>query len=300
MIKDFIILIFLIISFILIIKLIKQKQSLINLEKNLKFIYENDTNKEISIDGRDRELENIAININKILEKDRENNMKLRKMQKSVKNTLTSISHDLRTPLTSVSGYIQMIERESTSEAKRKEYLEVVKGRVDTVKSILDQLFEYIRLENDELLLEKEQVNVDDILRDTIAIYYHDYLEKNIEPEIILPEKNVSINGDKNALKRVFSNIIYNSLIHGEKDYKIALEESDERIKLTFSNYTSSLSKNDINLVFERFFTSDKSKTKQTTGLGLCISKLLVEKMNGKIEANIVENIFKINIEFKK
>ncbi|WP_297633913.1 HAMP domain-containing sensor histidine kinase [uncultured Clostridium sp.] len=298
MIKNFIIVFFLITSFVFFKKLFRQKQSLKKLDENLKFIYNNETDNRITIEGK--ELKNIAISINKILEKNKKDNIKVRGMQKSMKNTLTSISHDLRTPLTSISGYIQMIERETTSEERKKEYLQVIKGRVDTVKVILNQLFEYIRLENDELLVEREKINVGDILKDTIAIYYYDYLEKNVEPEILIPEKDIFINGDKNGLKRVFSNIIYNSLIHGEKDYKIELVQEMGKVYLTSENYTTSIEEKDAELVFERFFTSDKSKNKQTTGLGLCISKLLVEKMCGKIDANVNNNIFTIKIEFNE
>lgn len=289
-----------IVCLILAYKSFSQKNKLKKLKKQLDFIYENETNKEITLEGSNKELIEISRTINKILEKNKNDNIKLRQMQKSMKNTLTSISHDLRTPLTSISGYIQMIERETTPEERKEEYLQVIKGRVDTVKTILNQLFEYIRLENDELLVKRERINVGDILKDVIAMYYYDYLEKNVEPEILIPEEEIFVDGDKNGLKRVFSNIIYNSLIHGEKDYKIELVQEVEKVYLTFENYTTSIEEKDAELVFERFFTSDKSKNKQTTGLGLCISKLLVEKMGGKIKSSMKKNIFEINIFFDK
>lgn len=297
MISIFIIIMLIILCVLLICNTLIQKNKLKNLKQQIDYIYENETNKRITING---ECKEIATSINKLIDKDKKRNIELRRMQKSMKNTLTSISHDIRTPLTSMSGYIQMLEKDNISAEKREEYINVVKGRITVVQNIVEQLFEFLRLENDELMLEKEKISVDDVLRDTLAIYYYDFLNKGkeAEPTIIIPDKTINILGDKNALKRVFSNIIYNSLIHGEKDYKIELKEELDFIEISFSNYTNSIDKKDVEMVFERFFTSDKSKTKQTTGLGLCISKMLVEKMDGNISSSMENNIFKIKIKF--
>ncbi|WP_288478711.1 sensor histidine kinase KdpD [uncultured Clostridium sp.] len=300
MISIFIIIILIILCLLLIFNIMIQKNNLKDLNKQIKYIYENETNKRITVSGSCKEIKQIALSINKLIDKEQNGNIKLRRMQKSMKNTLTSISHDLRTPLTSMNGYIQMLQKDNISNEKRDEYINVVKGRIKVVQNIVEQLFEFIRLENDELILEREKISVDDILRDTLAIYYYDFLNKGkeAEPKIIIPDKTINIIGDKNALKRVFSNIIYNSLIHGEKDYKIELKDEKDFIEISFSNYTNSIEKKDVEMVFERFFTSDKSKTRQTTGLGLCISKMLVEKMEGSISASLENNIFRIKIKF--
>ncbi|WP_297521325.1 HAMP domain-containing sensor histidine kinase [uncultured Clostridium sp.] len=279
-----------------------QKAKIRELRKNLDFIVSSDTNKEITTSTFDKELIAIAKDINQILRKNKENDIKLRKMQKALKTTIVSIAHDLRTPLTSISGYLQLIEKGNISEEKKTEYVKVINGRISIVQKMLDLLFEFIRLENDDINLEVEKVNVDDILRDTLAVYYCDFIKKmgNKEPKIIIPEKKIVLYGDKSALTRVFNNIIYNSLIHGENYYRIELEETDKEIIISFANETSSIEVEDVEFIFDRFFTADKSKLRKTTGLGLSISKLLVEKMNGNISANINNRIFEIKIKLRK
>ena len=293
-------LIILILSFIILFIVYGSRRTTKELKEQLEFICENESNKEITINSFNKEIIEISKTINKIIKRDKDNEIKLRKMQSSLKTTLVSISHDLRTPLTSISGYIQLLEKGDITEEKKLEYIKIINGRVDIVKNMLDLLFEFIRLENDDVSLSIEKVNVCDVLRDTIVMYYYDFVEKmgDKEPIIIIPEKDIIIDADKEALMRIFNNIIYNSLIHGDTSYRIELKEVFGKVEISFSNHTNSIEKNDVEMVFEKFFTADKSKSKKTTGLGLCISKLLVEKMNGYISSSMSGSIFEIKIKF--
>lgn len=268
-----------------------------SLKRQLVFIQGEDTNQILTTQIQLKELEDLVILVNGVLEKHRKLEIALVKVNRNFKETITSISHDIRTPLTSAVGYIQMLESEKISTEKKKEYIKVVHKRIEEVKDLLDQLFEYARIESGELVLEQSPVNVNNILRDTISIFYDDYVQKGQTPQIDICEEVCTILGDHRAMKRTFENIILNSLVHGIGDYKIILEKKADNIKICFSNCTNSIEIQDLEHIFERFYTSDRSRSKKTTGLGLSIAKSFILYMRGNIEAQMAGDIFMIIIE---
>lgn len=274
------------------------KSQINNLKKQIDFIEENDTNLKLSSTFYSKSMYSLINSINNILNKNRENSLLLKKVNRSYKESITSISHDIRTPLTSLSGYIQMLNKENIPYDKRLEYIRVIENRMDAVTNMLDQLFEFSRLESNEMTLESNVININNILRDSISLFYDKFNEASLIPLITIPDTPYCILGDENALHRVFINIINNSLIHGDSDFVITSKKSNDKYQVIFQNKTSTILESDISNIFERFFTTDKSRTKKTTGLGLAISKKLVNKMNGNIYANIINNKFSIIIEF--
>lgn len=271
-----------------------------DLSEQINFVISNSTNVQISSKVPFKNIKKLVDCINQILNSGRDTELKLNRANKNFKQLITSISHDLRTPLTSASGYIQIINKNSVSEQKKKQYLEVIQNRILAVQRLQNQLFELARIESNEIELLKTRVDLNNILRDTLSIFYYDFFKKNQEPLIKIPETPYFSMVDENALKRVFENIIYNSLIHGQKEYVISSTDCTENYRITFENKSEELKKEDIDNIFERFYTTDKSHTRKTTGLGLSISKHLVEMMDGKIEAQYQNGIFKIIIFFPK
>lgn len=274
------------------------KSQINNLKNQIDFIEENDTNLKLSSTFYSKSMYSLINSINNILNKNRENSLLLKKVNRSYKESITSISHDIRTPLTSLSGYIQMLNKENIPYAKKLEYIRVIENRMDAVTNMLDQLFEFSRLESNEMTLETNVININNILRDSISLFYDKFNEASLIPLITIPDTPYCILGDENALHRVFINIINNSLIHGDSDFVITSKKSNDKYQVIFQNKTSTILESDISNIFERFFTTDESRTKKTTGLGLAISKKLVNKMNGNIYANIINNKFSIIIEF--
>lgn len=279
------------------IRLYLLQKQMKSLKDQLLFIQKEDTNQILTTQIHLKELEELVLLVNGVLKKHRNLEIALLKMNKSFKETITSISHDIRTPLTSAVGYIQMLGNEKISIEKKKEYIVVIKKRIEEVKIMLNQLFEYARIESGEFILESESVNINNILRDTISIFYDDYVKKGQIPQIDMCEEICSVQGDKNAMKRIFENIIQNSLIHGIGDYKILLEKKGHQIYICFSNCTNSIQTQDLEQIFERFYTSDHSRTRKTTGLGLSIARSLITYMNGTIEAQLAGDIFMIIVE---
>lgn len=182
---------------------------------------------------------------------------------------------------------------------KKQEYITVIKSRITAVKKLLDQLFEYSRIEANELTINCEKVNLNNILRDTISMFYDDFIKKNSEPNIEITDKAFMIYGDYDALKRVFENIINNAIIHGDGNFFIRSFEKDNKYYIEFKNHTNNITEEDISQIFERFYTTDKSRNRKTTGLGLSIAKKLISKMGGDIRAWYKNDIFGIIINFK-
>lgn len=273
------------------------KKQIKDLNNQLNFIKNKDTNLRLTTQIPIKEMNHLVSEINFILNIHQETEVRIKRMDKNFRETITSVSHDIRTPLTSVAGYVQMLKKEDLPEEKRKEYVGIIQKRIGVVQMMLNQLFEYARIEAGELELLKEEVNINNLLRDMISMFYNDFCKKDENPYIVIPDEPYVIQGDKDALKRIMENLIHNSLIHGEGNYKIISEKGIGFYRMTFENETYSIEKEDIDQLFERFFTTDKSRTKKTTGLGLAIAKKLVEKMDGRIYARLVEKQFAIIVE---
>lgn len=279
-------------------KLIVQRHQINEIRNQVDFIYSRDTQVDITLEKLDKCAERLAISINHLLEKYHYIGQQIKRNDTLFKDTITSLSHDLRTPLATANGYIQLLLGQELSEEQR-EYVEIAGERISAVKLLLDQLFELARIEANELKFQRQNIDVHSTLRDVLATYYNDFEKKASAPEIYIPNEPAIIWADKDALSRVFSNIIYNSLIHGDGGYKICSVITGNRCNIIISNQSKTIFKDDIPHLFDRFYTTDQSRTKKTTGLGLAIARKLILQMNGDISAHLRNDIFEIRISFK-
>ena len=266
----------------------KQLEEIINIK---------DTNQLLTVLARQKDILTLVNILNNHLNENRHSMIQIKRLNKNFRDSITNISHDLRTPLTTAGGYVQMLQGDVTKE-ERHEYLSIVLERQNTVKKLLEQLFEYVRIESGEIVYESVKVDAKAIFIDVLAMYYNDFFEKGLEPTVIIPSKPCIINGDEQGLKRIFSNILFNAITHGSGDYHFEIEESDEYI-FKFSN-RSEYMEEDLNYIFDRFYTKDKSRNKKTTGLGLSIAKEIVKQLDGKINAYYNDGIFLITVSFPR
>lgn len=281
----------------LLIKLIYQRQLIRRVQKQIDFLADRDTQTEIMLERTDGSIEDLVISINRLLDKYRNTGQAIERSDALFRDTITSLSHDLRTPLATANGYIQLLQEEHLC-AEQQEYLSIAGERISAVKLLLDQLFEFARIESDELKLNCKSIDVHSVLRDAIASYYSDFDQKGCVPDIIIPNLPAMIWADSDALTRIFANIIYNALIHGDRDYKIiAMVEKSNSI-ITIQNTSNSIQQEDICYLFDRFYTTDQSRSKKTTGLGLAIAQKLVLRMDGSISAELQNGVFSIQITF--
>ena len=251
-----------------------------------------DTNVLIDISSSDKNVRRLANTINGQLRKLRTERRRFQQGDLELKNAVTNISHDLRTPLTALSGYLELLEQEEKSESVNR-YIEIIKDRVDILTQLSEELFKYSVIISTKNNITKEQVIINTVLEESIAAFYTVLTERNIVPEIQISETKVVRMLDRSALSRVFSNLISNVIKYSDGDLKIVLSENGE---IAFSNMASGLDEIQVGRLFDRFYTVEAAR--KSTGLGLTISETLVEQMKGTISATYENNRLSIHIFF--
>ena len=248
-----------------------------------------DTNTLIDISTRDLYMRKLAADINVQLRMLRQQRHKYLSGDRELKEAVTNISHDLRTPLTAICGYLDLLEREEKSEDIAR-YLSLIENRVEAMKQLTEELFRYsVILSTEEMRL--ETVHINGVLEESIAAFYGALTSRNIQPEIHITENRIERQLNREALGRVFSNILNNALKYSDGDLEIFLHDDGE---LIFSNTASRLNEVQVGKLFDRFFTVEAARN--SNGLGLAISKTLIEQMGGDISANMLGNKLQLMI----
>lgn len=251
-----------------------------------------DTNTLIDISSRDKYVCHLANSINEQLRKLRKERHKFQQGDLELKNAVTNISHDLRTPLTAICGYLDLLEQEEKSESVCR-YVTIIKERTEILTELTEELFQYSVIISTQNVGPKERIAVNSILEESIAGFYTVLHERNIIPNIQLPEKQVVRRLDRASLSRVFSNLLSNAIKYSDGDLEIVLSDDG---KITFTNTASALNEIQVGKLFDRFYTVDTAR--KSTGLGLAISKTLMEQMDGIISAKYIDSKLSICIFF--
>lgn len=259
-----------------------------------------DTNAKILMTSNDKIARKLVIEINKSLEKKIKTQVEYRRMDKELRQAIANMSHDLRTPLTSIMGYLQLMGDKSISSEEQEQYRVIVEKRSKSLQMLITSFYDLSRLEANEYNFELKPIKINNVLYDTIASFYNDLLAKEIEPIIEVDNKPIIVIGDENAVRRIFSNLIQNIIKYGDKKVFICLKEYEDRIITIFKNDGCTLKSEDAENLFQRFFTGDKSRSEQSTGLGLAITKKLVEQMGHNIYGDVKEGELAITIEWKR
>lgn len=282
---------------ILICILISYKRQVKDICRQLRFLQECDSNMLITTEMKKGHIEELAELLNTLLKERKKERADYQKKEQMIADIYTNLSHDIRTPLTSLDGYFQLLE-ETQEENDRKRYIQIIQERIESLKEMLEELFTYTKLQNGTYELKLEPQNVGQILKETVFSYYDDWAEQGISPQFEITEEPVWIRGNKQALRRTIQNIIRNGLDHGNKEIRIQLSRNEKQMELVFQNKIEPGEQIDISRVFERFYKADKARSKSSTGLGLSIAKGFVQKMHGEIAAEIKEDWFCIKISF--
>lgn len=251
-----------------------------------------DTNTLIDISSNDKHMKELAGAINKELCKLRAQRHRFKQGDMELKNAVTNISHDLRTPLTAICGYLDLLEQEEKSETVER-YLAVIRNRAEILAQLTEELFGYSVIKNQDSSLVREPVVMNRVLEESIAAGYAVLSERGITPNIQMPESKVVRTLDVSALTRVCSNLLQNAMKYSEGDLDISLSEDGE---IVFANTVSGLSEVQVGRLFDRFYTVEAAG--KSTGLGLAIARTLVERMNGSISAEYSDGRLYIRVLF--
>ncbi|MCI8833195.1 MAG: HAMP domain-containing histidine kinase [Clostridia bacterium] len=280
------------IAIFLSIKIIVMKNEISQIEKSLSIILKSDTNNLITVSSNDKDLKKLATSLNKNLKNLRKLELEYKQGNQELKASITNISHDLRTPLTAIRGYLDLIEKEKL-ENKQLEYLKIIDSKVKDLTELTEQLFDFSKGIDIYNEVERKNICINNILEDSIVSFYSLFKERNVTPKIEICEEKVVRLLNENMLKRIFENIISNAIKYSENDFNIKLESNG---MIEFSNKTNLLNTTSLEKIFDRYYTVKNAQ--KSNGIGLSIAKQLVELSGGKIKAKYENNYLIIEIRF--
>lgn len=241
----------------------------------------------------------IIYKINEIVYLYEEKLTEFRKKENANNQLLTSLSHDIRTPLTSIIGYTDAIKKELLKDGLNykydlqnviennnaiENYIDIVREKSYYLKEYLDNVFDWFKLNSNEFYLDLKDTEITELSRNIIKSWIVIFEEKDIDFDIEIEEKEIISNLDQNAYARVINNIIQNAVEHSKtKKIQISIKESNRKIFITIKDFGVGIEPDDLEHIFDRLYKCDKARNKVGSGLGLYITKELVEKMNGCI-----------------
>lgn len=251
-----------------------------------------DTNTLIDISTRDRAMRALASAVNRELRRLRELRRRYQQGDLELKAAVANISHDLRTPLTAICGYLELLEGEEKA-PKAAEYLEIIQGRALLLRQLTEELFRYCMVLSDPGDLAPEPISLNAVLESSLAAFYAELTGRGVQPVVHMPPEKVVRRLDRAALSRVFSNLLSNAAKYSDGDLEITLTPGGA---VVFANSSRSLSSVEVQKLFDRFYTVEAAR--KSTGLGLSIARALAERMGGELAAEYREGKLYITAYF--
>ncbi|HET7658476.1 MAG TPA: HAMP domain-containing sensor histidine kinase [Bacillales bacterium] len=243
--------------------------------------------KKIDLAFYDKDIESLVIEINRELDLVGRANAEKRRSENELKQAVANISHDLRTPLTSILGYIQLLGSDEITPEERQEYLTIIQDRTRRLQALIVDFFELSVIESTDYHLNPERIKMNSVVLDTLMSFYDQFNEQHIEPSIQMPEEDLWLTADESAVKRVIENLALNAIRHSSGQVRIQLEKQVSAIILTISNDADNLTPHEVDKLFDRFYMADQNRSGKGTGLGLSIAKELMRKMYGELSAEL-------------
>jgi signal transduction histidine kinase len=283
-------------SIVMCIKLFAYKRQIRDITNQIRDFKERKTSKKISTQIADKDIEELACEVNEYLELYKRNEQEKVIFENTLKQGIANMSHDLRTPLTSIVGYLKLLQND---EIDKKEALDILKNKANKLNVLINDFFELASIESEEYELDMTRVNLTNVVSDEILSLYEAFQSKGLEPKINILDKPIFIMSDKDSLERIIENLLSNTLKYAEKDIEINLEEFKDKVILKISNICTSIDEKDVLRMFDRFYMADKVRKGQGVGLGLSIVKSLMEKMDGVITSRFEQNRVFIICEWK-
>ena len=281
---------------VMLVLFILQKREIHSIARQLHDLKDKNTNTQIHSENG---TANILIGeINAMLKEMREMKFVYNQKHHALEQMMTNISHDLRTPLTSAMGYINLIRHADLSDEEKGRELAIIEKRLIRLEELINSFFELSKIVSSGKEPEKAEINLISVLEEAIVHYYDDYCDQGRQIVLKCDQRKIVFLSNQNMLLRIFDNLINNALKHGTGDLTVTAK-SAEGVQITFTNELVS-SDMDIEHIFDEFYTTDISRTKGNTGLGLAIAKQFTEMLGGYIGASMEGRRFILTIQFPK
>lgn len=318
--------ILLIVIIVLTINMLIRKKQIISMEKQLKNSQDYSYNKQIQLTLIDKDLTDLAVLINKNLDFQKTLKLQHETTERQLKQSISDIAHDLRTPLTVIKGNLQLLLNESSAsehgaEAETDgvyqaeanvsgsvnklndaqiEYIKICMEKADVLKQMIDDFFELSVLESDIDEVPVEKINATNLIMQFVLDHEALIREKELTPDIVLPEKTVTMMADAAFVGRMLSNLLNNILKYGKNEFTVGLREETESVVIYFANEIMHDTKIDVDRLFERTYRADTARKEGSAGLGLYIVKVLAEKQGGSASAHLDGRKLVVELSFKK
>lgn len=271
----------------------------ISLKKQLRKIEKQVYNKErVNITLNDRDIEKLAATINNNMQEQKQVEIDIMNREERLKQNISDIAHDLRTPLASIRGYITLLD--NCTEQEKKEYINIIERKSEELNLLINNFYEISLFDNSSLKIQTTSIDIVQVIMEIVISNYALIKNNEIEIDNRLPEKQIKIYGEELTCKRIIQNLISNSIKYSNGYISIQLDEFDNEVIFTIKNSVLELKESDLEHLFERFYTVDKSRNRSGSGLGLYIVKLLLKKIGGEVrDISLEDDILSISIMFK-
>lgn len=285
-------LLLILILIILVLRLVSMRRAADELRKTFADRLKSDTNVGISISTSDKKMRHLAADMDRQLKLLRKAQLNYMQGDRELKAAVTNMSHDLRTPLTAICGYMELLKQEPLSDPARS-YLDIIENRVQALKNLTEELFRYSVILSADFDTEKKTLSLNAALEETAAAYYGALKNAGIEPLISMPETEICRALNRQAFMRILSNLMDNAVKYSKNNLSITLAQDGS---ITFGNQTDTLDELTAGRLFDRFFTVESGE--RSTGLGLSIAKTLTEEMGGSVKTDFQNGFLSITLHF--
>jgi signal transduction histidine kinase len=267
------------------VRLFQIKRQLYHITVQLNERTDGATEKKITVSLIDENLNELAAAVNRSLKVQQELRTAVWRNDLQLKDSIANLSHDLRTPLTSISGYLQLLQNADCPAEKRNNYMQTINNKANVLKTLINSLYELCVLDIEQQ--KREKIDFNYLISDVLAGQYELFHKLGIELKVSLPDSPVLIFGDRIACTRILQNLLNNITRYSKEDAEIVLEERGAYAHLSVCNFAPGLSQQNLEHLFERFYTADQSRNSGGSGLGLSIVKTLLIQMGGTIDASL-------------
>lgn len=291
----YLVLALLVISISLLIALIHYRSQIRKNCRQLEVMQKHSSNQRLTSEVPYKEVKELVRRINEICNHYQEDKIIIERNENNLKEAIANLSHDIRTPLTSLDGYVQLLVMTDSAEEKE-HYLQIIQNRISSLKELLEELFTYTKMQDQNYELTIVPMDGRQCICETVLAFYEDFEKRGLTPEVNFCEENLPVVANEVALRRVIQNLVKNALVHGVSRIGLTLERTDGKLHFTCFNDKKADEIIDVDQIFERFYKGDKARTSTSTGLGLAIAKGLIERMHGTIAADVKDEMFVIDI----